>query len=801
MAFSISNLFGHIRNQHTGPAPSTAPRNASTQNEECVAAPDITALSWLQTTKATEATISQPFDLRMFGLECADAFISGTDVLEGENFSNTLQRFKGNYKKALEEMKRVTGKTLNVDLSHLDQCQQEAVKLNGITNNSGIRTHADTLLTHIKSLGPNKSFWFPGGWAGSPSGHAMIYHIKKQPNGKYSFTLYNTGAGVSYHHHIIADNHDKYQTHLSIKDIESDKIEQKEFFLSLIEPQVLPTIDATVECGPENVYLGALEYLGGKIEDAIDYEKHPEHYMKPQRAGTCAMKVIYAALRHTVLDAEGKLNSYKQLKFFYKRQSLIDMCLIYFNDENLNYRTINKQLSQVTSSLARTARKLFKGGLLSAETLKECEATILDIQQRIKNKKERSKAEEDKIGLSFDINQEGSELKSSSGCQYSPYIYKGSNSNKSGLLSSISLPKRSEIKTETVSSIIKNTLYGINAHIEKPNASPLQSLDAFVSLMRLLPIPTQNDQDFWNKIPENDIENTLKYLQKLTQFAFREGTPKPIVPETLIALYTALAISDKLARRNKDNCLDGYNTSYFQLIALIQSPHIQLRSPRDHTRIKELLNYWVPDFNSNERVSGNDLGKGSYDSLFVHNWGTTGMRSSKNDLDQKQFKFYKQLVARDDIRDKINKSSLNGKPLHEIIGGLIEEKMGSNTILPMQIHCLRQISISCSLAAAGANPQSKYKNFEFYYKKDKRSSSTTNVVPDTIFKLSLLNLDSNKKSDKTYHSFYNGISAKDGERESFEPLLCLKYMNPLKGSEGEFKNSLAILRVKHKTKS
>jgi hypothetical protein len=777
MTSSPSNLFGNIRNQFSGPV--QAPHHAATTNEECVSDINEAAnLSWLKTVPVTNTC--EPFDLKMFSTECADAFISGSRVLEGVQLTDTLKRFKDCYKSALDQMKKSIGKDITVDLSHLDQCQKESDKIAKMikdqANISTINDHAKALLDHVKTLQRGKSFSFPGGWAGSQS-NPMIYQIKKQADGKYSFTIYNTGAGVEFHHGIIADSHNKYQGHLSVNDIEADKIEQTEFFRTLVEPLVIPAINSLVSSGPESVYIGALEYLGGKVEAPVDFEKHPEHFMKPQRAGTSAMKILYSVLRRAILENEGRLDTYKQIKFFYKRQSLVDMCHLFFKNGTAYDRTTHKQISQVASGLARTARKLSKDGLLPAKVLKECEATILDIQQKIKTKKERFKSTKIEEKLSFDISSRSSNLSAYNPYQQTQSIYNNTASPKISEVSPIHLPKESEIKTDNVSGLLKKSLDSINMHLEKPNASTLQSLDSLISLMRLLPAPTKSDSDFWNKVPESSIESILGSLQKLTQCAFRAGTPKTPTTETIIALYTALAISDKLARRNKDNHLDGFNLEYNKLVTLSETPHIRFASPKSHIRLKELLEYWNTEIKLDEKMPDKTL-KDALEAAEKNSWffldkfstnrfvseyslsqnAVVGLLKKLFSVKDERYKFFKELLSTKEIKEKIDRSPVKGKPLLDIIAYLEAEKMGPEAILPPQIHYLRQISLACSMSAEGINPQVEHKNFQFAYK-DFRTETLLSSRESRYLSLDLVALDlDNSAPQKRESSIYRQSS-------------------------------------------
>ena len=128
---------------------------------------------------------------------------------------------------------------------------------------------------------------FPGGW----NQHAVMYGIDyNAQTKKYSFSFWNTGDGLQYHHHIAdqsAHSDKKYQVRAKWSDLDIEKIAHYSFLESLLTDKCLDFIG-----DPERTYRKIADHFG-KDKDAVEINKSEFH--RAQKDKNCGWKSLWAA--------------------------------------------------------------------------------------------------------------------------------------------------------------------------------------------------------------------------------------------------------------------------------------------------------------------------------------------------------------------------------------------------------------------------------------------------------------------------------------------------------------------------
>ena len=74
-----------------------------------------------------------------------------------------------------------------------------------------------------------------GGWSSIVSGHAILYIVEKGKEGKYAFSIVNTGAGINNHQAQEVELKTKYKPIIRLFEIDESLMGSKKFFIALLE--------------------------------------------------------------------------------------------------------------------------------------------------------------------------------------------------------------------------------------------------------------------------------------------------------------------------------------------------------------------------------------------------------------------------------------------------------------------------------------------------------------------------------------------------------------------------------------
>jgi hypothetical protein len=822
-------LNSHITNKFLIKQNISKSRTTSTTPQETtrIKAEDIVNLSWL---KDAVSARTAPFDLKMFSLESADAFISETKHLEGENFHHTLPRFLECFENTVQFMSENGIINETIDTSAFKECSDEAQNIYEalmVQKASTRETHdyATTLIKKTQNLKKGNSMWLPGGWSGNP-GHAVLYRVQKQTNGKYSFTIFNTGGGLNYHDSIIVDGEEKYQTQLTIKDIDPKKFLTPEIYQHLLELQIQSSSDVNAEFSERNIYIGVINYLDGTRVSPENPKDYPELYMQPQRSGSCAMKSIFAMLRQAIIQPDGqqtqstkeklkRLQTYKTIKFFYKRQSLLDMCDEYFKSNNYD-RTTHRLISQVASQWARAARKLYNGGvnpyqaggqpILSEEILQKVEATVLDIKEKLSQQKIAHNKIENTFPLSLSL-ELSDQVKSES--VLAPDVWRNHLGISHSLPSHCSIDNNPVIEgkpsdpkqvMEYLSSQLQQ-LQNIDKKDDKHQAIKLYDkkaekhhlIKSFTRAVRRLPVPTHND-DVWNQLDPSEIVNCLETLHLLSKFSFISGQQ---TPDSFVALNTLLAIGDKLTRRLPESKLtDQDKISHYELVTFYHSSEITLENPEDQKRVMDLITYFDPTFDAADRpiekINEKNHRERPYAILDKKREKCIFALSrpeysrirftckEKSDVQKNPYLIYlTRFLKGDEAKRTLMSMNANQRTLPEQVGLLLTEEIDKAKLLPKCVHYLRQLSYSTQLVAMGENVA--YNHKEFTHEEETETDYKTKIKTLTG-NYSLQSIEPSKYGQQNYRE---GISGWDGQNLTDKMMINWKKYSPVDLDEEE----------------
>lgn len=651
----------------------------------------IEKLSWL--TEATKYPLSTTFQISLFALESGDPFIKNSS-LEGQIKTVTLTRF-------IDCLQRVGFTKYN--LAHLklyEDCLFWAYRIQGLLTGENfsdkISELSDDLVQRVSGMGIGARLLLPGGWTnGVESGHALLYLIQKNKN-SYSFSVYNTGMGLGYHEGIIENHIRKADIELKVEKIHSNQICQREFFQALIELQSLPVFDHSLKFSDRSLYEGPIAYLKGKrVSSSIS--NMPELMRKPQHSGSCAMEVLFGSLRSMFMDhvktypeKMDALNAYRKVKFAYRKQSLVDACLHFFDPTTTWTRTSHKLISEVSSKLARDTLKMRADNLLTEEEFEAYACTAIDIKQRLAEKKQRHlSTKKTSALLSFELKEHAilvkADLSQPLGIKKSlePIL----KNHLNGLLPIIPFEKFGTIAPENILEFLKDGKKQIEAFATVTTNS-YQVIESVSRFLYALPLPGDAiGRKFWDEVPDVQITTCLELLFDISAKYFTK--PELFLPRTIIGSHISLAIGEYLARRQHENHLTGYPLDSAGFIAFAQSPHFTFEDPCDQQKLQDVLSTLAPsyvDVTKNVPVGVlNSINKESIFSLIPGpNW------TIKTDEETPEIKYYRALMYTPSISQELDRRGIGS--YEKRLTAFFQEKVSDQNLIPSSVLYLRQLS-------------------------------------------------------------------------------------------------------------
>ncbi|MBS4168845.1 DUF3638 domain-containing protein [Parachlamydia sp. AcF125] len=654
----------------------------------------IEELSWLA--KAAGAPRSDTFQILLFANESGDPFIKNSS-LEGLTNIATLTRF-------IDCMKRAGFNKSNLaDLELFENCLPWARGIQDLLSDrekfpDKISKLAEELVQHVSHMKEGENLLLPGGWINClEGGHTLFYLIQKNKN-SYSLAVYNTGKGLEYHEGIIERGVRRADVKLKAEKIHSRQICQHEFFQALIELQTLPFFDRSLNFSAQSIYAGLLAYLKGK-RTASSISNTPELMRKPQHSGSCTMEALFGVLRSKFLDRAktyrekmGALEAYRKVKFAYRKQSLVDACLYFFDPQTPWTRTSHKLISEVSSKLARDALKMRADNLLTEAECEACAYTQMDIKQRLAEKKRQHFSFRPSALLSYDLPEPQILVRAnfthpaaSGKLVPSSSLYEGGGDVS---LPPIPFEKIADITPQNVLEALIKGKEEIEA-FASASKNPYQVVESVSRFLYALPLPYNLEgRNFWNGVPEGQITQCLELLFGISAKYCLES--ELFLPRMIIGSHISLVIGEYLARRQPDNFLQGYTLDSSAFIAFAQSPHFTFEDPSDQQKLQEVLQALAPsDVDIMQTVSLKKLKKINKNSIFSlsSRWGE--LTIDKREVNP-ETQYYLNWMYTSSVSKELEARGLD--TYEKRLAAFFEEQTGGRKLLPASVLYLRQLS-------------------------------------------------------------------------------------------------------------
>ncbi|MBS0655907.1 MAG: hypothetical protein JSR46_09030, partial [Verrucomicrobia bacterium] len=218
-----------------------------------------------------------------FAVVMTDASIAGTDLGGSSTSTPTFVKIGS---ACLEEASKTSpkAKALKQVLDNMVDCR--------VTNQTAGKLR-DKIKNNLAALPPGEQrCLLRGGW----QGHAIMYEIEKQANGKYAFRIYNEGQGIEFHDSKTVGYETKYAGCIAIADI-PEKLLFRRSFLSNLQSL------STVEKG-QNILVGdILPEIDGTKEKV---DPNIRYFVSPQRGGSCTYRSFDAFMAHSMPEKEYK---------------------------------------------------------------------------------------------------------------------------------------------------------------------------------------------------------------------------------------------------------------------------------------------------------------------------------------------------------------------------------------------------------------------------------------------------------------------------------------------------------------
>jgi hypothetical protein len=650
-------------------------------------------------------------DDKLFAHEVFE-FGASRSSFEGEVFCKTLRRF----------LQVIHNLPINfLDSSHLlfSDCAtlsnqiRSFVGTNAKKSIEGLTDFSKNLSLEIQNMRPGTRKLLPGGWVGHPTGHAMLYCIEKNTNNTYKFIIFNTGNGIEFHPPAIGIKEGiperRFQTFLTIAEITADKF-NFQFIQALLEPQILPLIDPCLQYKSSYIYDNLLNSLKGKYENKLN-SSSPFHYSKPQRAGICAMKSIFAAARYFYFEEalkeskflEDTANQYKLFKFAYHRYSLLEKSSNFFNQETKWSISSYKHISQSKANFARTSLALYARKLLSEQDLNACHSLCNKIEQNLKEKKEANRKKALPVKLTAQLPSFSNAITNIRCDVPANLCFTGSSLSHTTLSNIDFIPKTPDsINPENVSRYL-NDWATVNFESVPPELWAA-SHGLVVEALRKLPIPISAKDSFWKKVPEEHIDVCVSSLFKLARigiFSFSALSYRlpNTSPSIFIEMHAALSIAMALCRRQAENKLSGFILPFYQLLQFYQSPETILYDPLDQKRLDELINFFCPGLDLRFDLPDPFLKGNQTKTLFTlkdieERWlRTDAIEISDQTIHKNQeFKYYLQFWNDAAIKNILEGKHLNNASLAKQMHHVYKTNSLNQPLFPKNILYLRNLA-------------------------------------------------------------------------------------------------------------
>lgn len=366
-----------------------------------------------------------PMDDTLFAHIHNDHALMGT-TLQGSQLVKTMGYLKEyideklldntQSKEKVEDWKRLS-KNLGSGLSIAHMISQF------VQNHDKIQATEESIIHFISAkiwekLNFETELLIPGGWVGLKGtvGHAMLYEIKKGPNGKYQFIIHNTGSGIENHPQRELQNMRQFSS-VKVYELPSGSLKDNEaaiksLLYTIVKPRITPAY------GKEGF---TADKLYKQIKDvAIQYgfrelpSPNTQEWTRGQYSGTCAWQVVGSSYLKTFPFGSGikplevifDIEQSSLLKY-YKTQKALGRLRVATVERQLNFALqsfalfINQQRHRVPPLNEDKANKAFKliqeisKGMADADVSLEVTLKTQEKEKEKRKEKEGPKSKEE----------------------------------------------------------------------------------------------------------------------------------------------------------------------------------------------------------------------------------------------------------------------------------------------------------------------------------------------------------------------------------------------------------------------
>ncbi len=230
-----------------------------------------------------------------YGVVLNSSLMKETEKLEGMTFNKILPLEC----KMIEQYQK---KQTDIEKSEkYQQIREEVSFASTLAERMGSNKNpAKLIFDRLKQMKPGEHLAIPGGFSGSPmGGHAVMYLVKKESGGEFSFTVINTGEGIAPHHEKKSNNH--YYDYKIAAIQEEDFTEQ--FWTQLMDFNI-GNIDPNERNPMDLVYAQISTLKGVRVTADNQAQFGGLGVRKPQNKGICVYKSFAGYLKERLGDKE-----------------------------------------------------------------------------------------------------------------------------------------------------------------------------------------------------------------------------------------------------------------------------------------------------------------------------------------------------------------------------------------------------------------------------------------------------------------------------------------------------------------
>ncbi|HSX13307.1 MAG TPA: DUF3638 domain-containing protein, partial [Chlamydiales bacterium] len=434
-----------------------------------------------------------------------------------------------------------------------------------------------------------------GGWGGS-SGHGMLYEFIRQEEG-FELRIFNTGSGTENHLQMVEGTKQKIVPVLLKKSIPASALSLA-FFQALLEPQILPYWENRAATTLENYEITkvnpsqenckkliyqAFFQLEGELQDPSSMG-----FMTAQRAGTCSCSTLFAYLRYR---AGANLGLFEQIQLWLRLGTLTQGWESWKGE-------IDKK-SYLLSLLERGAQRILSHSVkptyidhgkpwFSTDEIQVAQSlgsnVLFNLAKCRAETKSAAKKEVEGISWNLPIHLNRDHF------LYRPFL-----KNFDKEIPCFPLDKSPQLTDPSICSrYLQKKLAAIQ--VESTSNYPSEIKAQLQWLIESLPIPTQNAEDFWKKIPEDQLHACSEALNTILIMYFQRFQEETlaVLPEEQNVFFAILTMLHTLALRVEKNQSVSLNDYRIGDPTKLQEkdPNIVFFSPSSLARRQQIIQYF-----------------------------------------------------------------------------------------------------------------------------------------------------------------------------------------------------------------